>query len=79
MIYELTIENNRDKTVIDFLKQLDFVKIKKITKNTQPQKTKPKQEIDFPYFGAAPDWDIEASELRKKNSKSFNKNIQYRK
>lgn len=69
MIYELTIEDNREKTVIAFLKQLDFVKIKKVPKSTKSKKTHPVQDDDLPYFGAAPDWDIDASELRKKNTK----------
>ena len=68
MIYELTIENNRDKTVIAFLKQLDFVKIKKVQKSTRPKKNQPTKDDELPYFGAALDWDIDASELRKKNS-----------
>ena len=69
MIYELIIENNKEKSVIGFLKQLDFVKIRKVQKNTRPKKVQPIQDDELPYFGADVNWDIDAAELRKKGVK----------
>jgi len=65
----LEIQDEKAKSVIAFLKQLDFVKIKlspaaslkkKIVKPSR--KTPPDSEI--PYFNTCPQWDTDASILR---------------
>ncbi len=67
MTYELTIEGNKEKQVIAFLKQLDFVQIKKVQKKTAEKKREVK---DPTYFDACPDWDLDVKELREKSSKN---------
>jgi hypothetical protein len=70
MTYELIIENNKEKQVIAFLKELDFVKLKKLPKSKIAQKKIAKSEAnDLPYFGACVNWDVEASDLRKSANK----------
>ena len=70
MIYELTIEDSKEKQVIAFLKDLDFVKVKKVTKSkTVTKKAAPTDNYDLPYFGACPEWDVEADDLRKTANK----------
>ena len=61
MKYELTIENDKAKPVIAFLKQLDFVKVK-AAKSIQKEATKSNTKLS--YFGSCPDWKAEANELR---------------
>ncbi len=70
MIYELTIEDNKEKQVIAFLKQLDFVKVKKVVRaKVAKKKSVHADSYDLPYFGAYPEWDAEASDLRKTANK----------
>jgi hypothetical protein len=70
MIYELTIEDSKEKQVIAFLKELDFVTLKKVTKSkTVKKKVAPTGHYDLPYFGVCPEWDVEAGDLRKTANK----------
>jgi hypothetical protein len=70
MIYEMIIEEGKEKPVINFLKQLDFVTIKSV-KKTSKQKVEKINGIqnDLPYFGACPEWEMDVKEMRKNNTK----------
>ena len=52
--YELVIDPKKEKVVVDFLKQLDFVKIKKKADTRKAKSIKIKQDKEIPYFGATP-------------------------
>ncbi len=74
MEYELVIEKGKSKSLVAFLKQLDFVKITPVNKKALPARkalVSPKKSI--PYFNASSGWDVDADILRKqsvrKNSK----------
>jgi len=73
MIYEMTIDEIKGKNVLALLKELDYVTIRKVTAKSKPKtkakKSSPTKDDDIPYFGAAPDWDIDASELRSRSNK----------
>jgi hypothetical protein len=70
MTYELIIEDSKEKQVIAFLRQLDFVQLKKLPKNKVAKKKSVKETTgDLPYFGACIDWEVEASDLRKSANK----------
>jgi len=74
MIYELTIEDSKEKQVIAFLRQLDFVTVKKVGNGkVGKKKATQKDTYDLPYFGACPNWDAEASNLRKTANKRLSK------
>ena len=61
MDLQITVEERKAKQFVAFLKELDFVEVKKTLKTPAENK---KSNPTFSYFGACPDWDIEASELR---------------
>ena len=69
MTYELIIDAGKEKTVINFLKQLDFVTVKAVKKDSKKKiekKTEPLE--DLPYFGLCPDWDMDVRGMRKKST-----------
>ena len=71
MIYELEITDEKAKSVIAFLKQLDFVKIKLSTDHTKKDAVKmanKSQTTSLPYFNSCPAWDAEPSTLRHSGS-----------
>jgi hypothetical protein len=70
MTYELTIDGNKEKQLLAFLKQLDFVQIKKVQKKTAEKKTEKREVKDPPYFDACPDWDVDVKALREKSTKN---------
>jgi hypothetical protein len=73
MIYELIIQSDKEKSVMAFLKQLDFVHIKKAEKRIAESMSKPKSnQKGIQYFGVCLDWDIDASELRSQSSGKHN-------
>ncbi len=55
MIYELEIEEGKEKQLIEFLKQLDFVSIKAI-KDKKKKTIKASDTSDLPYFDSCLDW-----------------------
>ena len=56
----INVEDKKAKQLVAFLKQLDFVEVQKSAKT----KSAPKKKPDFSYFGACPDWNVEAADLR---------------
>jgi hypothetical protein len=68
MDFVISIDDERGKSLIAFLKKLDFVVLRpfKSGKNTRPTASAPSGAPS--YFGACPDWDIEADVLRKQSS-----------
>ncbi len=74
MIYELTIEDDKEKQVVAFLKQLDFVQLKKVAKSKVTlKKATRKKNDDLPYFGSCLNWDVESSDLRTTANKRLTK------
>jgi hypothetical protein len=72
MIYELVIEDDKAKSVIAFLRQLDFVKVTRKPESRSVktlEKKKEAQQDGLSYFGMCPDWDIDARELRMRGVK----------
>ena len=75
MEYELIIEKGKAKTVIAFLKQLDFVKLVPVNKKSaRTKKTLDSNNKSIPYFNAKSGWDVDAETLRKQ---SVRKNTTY--
>ncbi len=69
MDFIVSIDDERGKSLIAFLKKLDFVVLKPFRQKRQSEAVKPPQPLSKPaYFGACPDWDMDADELRKKAS-----------
>lgn len=69
MELQITVDDSKAKHFLAFLKELDFVVVKAMTKAKKKETTTPpveKQPTDpeFSYFGACPDWDMDAEELR---------------
>jgi len=65
MDLQITVEESKAKLFVLFLKQLDFVDVKKTTRKTEKEAKKGKQKTpSFAYFGACPDWEMDAKELR---------------
>ena len=65
----LRVEDSKAETLVSFLKELDFVVVKKTApvKKKRTPKTSAKKKLtdkDFPYFGACPDWEVDAKTLR---------------
>ena len=56
----INVDEKKAKQFVAFLKELDFVEVQKTAKTNPIVKTKP----TFSYFGACPDWDKDASQLR---------------
>jgi hypothetical protein len=70
MIYKLEIEEGKEKPVINFLKQLDFVTVSVIKKASKSgAKTTPLQHNDLSYFDTCPTWDMDVKSMRKKDIK----------
>ncbi len=69
MTYELIIHEDKEKQVINFLKQLDFVTVKAVKKPVK-KKIEKKTEAgkDLPYFGICPDWDLDVKKMRKEST-----------
>ena len=70
MDLQITVDDNKAEKFVSFLKELDFVVVKKTSpaKKKKAEKASSKKKLtdkDFPYFGACPDCDIDAKELRK--------------
>ena len=65
MDLQITVEERKAKQFVAFLKELDFVEVKKTLKT--PYQNKKKKTI-LSYFDSCSDWDIDASELRKKSN-----------
>ncbi len=69
MIYELIIDEGKEKTVINFLKQLDFVTVKAVKKKpVKKVEKKTGQAGDMPYFDTCPDWEMDVKEMRRKDT-----------
>jgi hypothetical protein len=69
MLYELEIEDGKEKPVINFLKQLDFITVRSVKKPRSKKVDKKSTETgDLPYFGACPDWEMDVKEMRKKDT-----------
>jgi hypothetical protein len=69
MELQITVDDRKAKQFLAFLKALDFVVVNTKTKakkmeTTAPQPEKPLTDPDFAYFGACPDWEKDAEELR---------------
>lgn len=69
MILQVTVDEDKAKSFLAFLKDLDFVKVKPLSSPKKKEAVKPKieekpAEPKFAYFGSCPDWDIDAAELR---------------
>jgi hypothetical protein len=70
MIYELIIEDGKEKPVINFLKQLDFISVKAVKKDkTAKKKTETKPLQDPSYFDSYPNWEMDIETIRKKSTK----------
>ncbi len=66
MIYELDIEDGKEKPIINFLKQLDFLTIRQIKKSEDKiTPTKKEAGSDLSYFDTCPEWELNTDELRK--------------
>ena len=65
MDLQITVEERKAKQFVAFLKELDFVEVKKTLKTPSQNK---KKKTTLSYFDSCPDWDIDASELRKKSN-----------
>jgi hypothetical protein len=60
MIYELVIEEGKEKQVINFLKQLDFVTLKTVKKSPKKAlKYKAAEGHELSYFGTLPGWEMD--------------------
>jgi hypothetical protein len=57
---KISVDEKKAKQLVAFLKQLDFVEVQPGAKTKSAVKKKP----DFSWFGACPDWDKDAAELR---------------
>jgi hypothetical protein len=57
------VDESKAKQLIGFLKTLEYVEIKR------PSKKKPAREPRFEYFGSDPNWQPDATELRKLSSR----------
>ena len=71
MIYELEIADDKAKSIIAFLKQLDFVKIKLSASSAKRKpiiRNKESEKKNLSYFNACHDWDIEAASIRHSGS-----------
>ena len=69
MLYELDIEEGKEKPVINFLKQLDFLTIKPIGKSVKKKvDSRITDTGDLPYFDTCPDWNMDVKEMRKKDT-----------
>lgn len=61
----IRVEDSKVEKLVSFLKELDFVVVQKDKKNTEKGSKKSKKKTpQFAYFGACPDWEIEAKDLR---------------
>ncbi len=61
----LRVEDSKAESLVSFLKELDFVEVKKDdSKEKKGSKKTKKKTPDFAYFGACPDWEMDANELR---------------
>lgn len=70
MIYELVIQQGKEKQVINFLKQLDFVRLKTVKKTREKTvKSKSTQQHEPSYFNTLPEWKMDVKTLRQKNTK----------
>lgn len=66
----LRVEDSKAESLVSFLKELDFVEIKKtVDKPENKSKAKKKKTPDFSYFGACPHWEIDAKELRERSNR----------
>ena len=69
MLYELDIEEGKEKPVINFLKQLDFLTIRTVGKSVKKKVDKRITEAgDLPYFDSCPDWNMDVKEMRKNDT-----------
>ncbi len=66
MDFILTLEGEQGQSLLRFLQGLDFVKLRPAEKPRAASSEPPDAPKTYPYFGACPDWDIEAEDLRKK-------------
>ncbi|MCF8257066.1 MAG: hypothetical protein K9J06_05910 [Flavobacteriales bacterium] len=67
MDIQLSVEESKAKQFLAFLRQLDFITVKKTTRVKSEHHNRiddPKGNKDLPYFGLCPEWDVEADELR---------------
>jgi ribosomal protein L11 methylase PrmA len=61
----LRVEDSKAETLVSFLKELDFVEVKKTDKKEEKGSKKNKKKTpEYAYFGACPDWEMDAKELR---------------
>jgi len=69
MELQITVDDRKAKHFLAFLKELDFVVVKAMSgpkkkEAAATQAEKPATDPDFSYFGACPDWEMDAEELR---------------
>jgi len=61
MELQITVDDRKAKHFLAFLKELDFVVVKEKVRKVTAKKAK---EPEFAYFGACPDWEMDADVLR---------------
>ena len=68
MDLQITVDEKKAKHLLDLLKEMDYVSVRKTAPNkkakTQKKKTRVKQKEHLPFFGLCPDWEMDADELR---------------
>ena len=61
----LRVEDSKVESLVSFLKELDFVEVKKTAKKEGKVARKSKRKApEYAYFGACPDWEMDAKDLR---------------
>ncbi len=68
MIFELEIKDGKEKFVINFLKQLDFVKVKAVKSRKKKAESEAPESGNLPYFSTLPDWALDVKEMRKRDT-----------
>jgi len=66
MDFQISVDDSKAKQLIAFLKELDFVIINPLVKRASDQE---KKIPTYNYFGACPDWDVDAQQLRQTSNR----------
>ncbi len=68
MIFELEIKDGKEKFVINFLKQLDFVSVKAVKSRKKKTSQATSESNNLSYFNTLPDWDMDIKAMRKNDT-----------
>ncbi len=68
MTYQITVDDDKAPAFVNFLKELEFVTISEGEQAPYKEKKLLNPDEPLPYFGAFPDWDLEADNRRKNDT-----------